>query len=122
QRMNSEFIGKAGGGGVGIGTSSPFGTQFGEYASRLRDLVARNWRTSAIEARIQSAPTATITFILRRDGTVVPDSVRVTESSGNRSVDISAHRAILDSEPFPPLPPQYTGSEALLEFRFTLRR
>src|SRR4051812_42914765 len=34
-----------GGGGVGVGNNSPFGTQLGWYATLLRDQVARNWKT-----------------------------------------------------------------------------
>jgi protein TonB len=120
--MNTPMIAMPGGGGVGIGTNSPFGDRFGEYATRLRDQIARNWRTSEIDARIQSAPPATVVFTIRRDGSLAPNSVRILESSGNKALDFSAQRAVLDSERLPPLPAQYSGSEATVELRFFLRR
>jgi periplasmic protein TonB len=120
QRMNSEFIGKAGGGeGIGI-TDSPFGTQFGEYAGRLRSQVARNWNKTGLD-RVGSTPIAAIVFTVRRDGSLVTESVKVSRSSGNRALDLSAQRAVMDAAPFPPLPPQYKGSDVTLELEFQLR-
>ena len=96
-----------GGGGVGIGTDSPLGTQFGWYAKLLRDQVARNWKTGDIDSRITSAPQVAVRFTLLRDGSLGPGSVKVSQSSGNQALDLSAQRAVLDAAPFPQLPPQY---------------
>lgn len=120
--FSSPMIGMQGGGGVGVGTASPFGTQFGEYATRLRDMVARNWKTTDIDARVQTAPPVAVIFTIRRDGRLVSGSVKVSESSGNRPLDFSAQRAVMDADPFPPLPAQYSGNEATLELKFQLRR
>ncbi len=119
--LSSPLIGIQGSGELGIGTASPFGTQFGEYATRIRDQVARNWKTADIDSRIQSAPEVTVTFTIRRDGSLAPGS-KVTGSSGNRAVDFSALRAVLDAVPYPPLPAQYSGSDATVELKFQLRR
>jgi protein TonB len=122
QALTSPLVGMQGGGGVGVGNNSPFGTQFGEYATRLRDQVARNWKTADLDSRIQTAPPVTVIFTIRRDGSVPTASVKVSESSGNRPLDFSAQRAVLDAVPFPPLPAGYSGSEATVEFKFQLRR
>lgn len=109
-----------GGGGVGVGTNSPFGSQFGAYAGILRDRVEQNWHTT--ELNIQVAAPVAITFSILRNGALVPGSVKVSQSSGNRALDFSAQRAVLDAAPFPPLPPQYTKNQADIELRFELRR
>ncbi len=122
QAVVSPMYGMTGGGGVGIGTSSPFGAQFGWYVNLLRDQVARNWRTSDLDPRLRSAPPVWVTFTIRRDGSVAPGSVRITQRSGNQALDFSAQRAILDAAPFQALPPQFSRNEVEIEFRFELRR
>lgn len=122
QSLVSPSIGLTGGGGVGIGTNSPFGTQFGYYADLLRNRVAQNWRTGDLDPRIRSAPEVIIEFTLQRDGSVMPGSVKIAERSGIMALDYSAQRAILDSSPFPPLPQGFTKSRADIQFVFQLRR
>ena len=122
QAVVSPMYGMTGGGGVGIGTSSPFGAQFGWYVNLLRDQVARNWRTGDLDPRLRTAPQVWVTFTIRRDGSVTPGSVKITQRSGNPALDYSALRAILDAAPFQPLPPQFQRNEVEIEFRFELRR
>jgi protein TonB len=122
QAMVSPMYGMTGGGGVGIGTRSPFGTQFGWYVNLLRDQVARNWRSGDLDPRLRTAPPVVVTFTIRRDGSVAAGSVRVTQRSGNQALDYSAQRAILDAAPFQALPPGFQRSEAEIEFWFELRR
>jgi protein TonB len=120
QRLNSPMIGMAGGGGVGIGTNSPFGTQFGDYANIVRSRVGQAWRTG--DLRISSANPVVVTFTIMRDGSVPEKSVQVKGRSGNAALDISAQRAILDAQPFPPLPPGFPRSSADVEFTFDYLR
>jgi protein TonB len=111
-----------GGGGVGVGTNSPFGTQLGWYATLLRDAVARKWSTGDVDPRITTAPPVFVTFTLRRDGSVAPGSVRITQQSGIAALDYSARRAILEAAPFQPIPAQFPRNEAEIEFQFVLKR
>lgn len=120
QSVSNPMYQMQGGGGVGVGTNSPFGTMYGEYANRLRDQVARNWRTSGIPQQGANAPLAAITFMLHRDGSVT--NVRVTGKSGNSALDYSAQRAILDAAPFPPLPAGFPKDNPEIEFLFELKR
>jgi len=122
QAMVSPMMGMPGAGGVNIGNNSPFGQQFGWYANLLKDKVARNWRTGELDPRLHSAPQVVVTFTIQRDGSVSPSSVRVEQRSGNTALDFSAQRAILDSIPFPPLPPGLGRNSADIEFVFELRR
>jgi len=122
QAVVSPMYGLTGGGGVSIGNNSPLGQQFGYYANLLRDKVARNWRTGDVDARIRTAPQVVVTFTIQRDGTVPASSVKIAQRSGNAALDYSAQRAILDSTPLPPLPAQWAGNAAEIEFVFELRR
>ncbi len=120
QAVSNPMYQMQGGGGVGVGSNSPFGTLYGEYANRLRDQVARNWKTGDIPPQIRTAPIASVTFSLHRDGSV--SSVRITQKSGNAALDYSAQRAIMDAAPFPPLPPGFPKNEPEIEILFELKR
>jgi protein TonB len=121
QAMSSAMFGKPGSGGLGMGASSPFGTQLGWYADQLQDKVAQHWNTDDVPPRIRTAPQVVITFTLQRDGSVV-GTPQVKQSSGLLQLDRSAQRAIVESSPFPRIPPAFTRDRAEIEFTFELRR
>ncbi len=123
QRLVSPMIGMAGGGGIGIGNNSPFGTQFGYYADLIRNQVGQRWRTSDIPPQYRTAPQpAIVTFTIMRDGSVPQRSVRLAQTSGIPALDMSAQRAVLEAQPFPPLPAQFPRDSADVEFKFELTR
>jgi TonB family protein len=115
--VNPMYNMNTGSNGVGIGPNSPLGQRFGWYAEMVRKIIARNWATNGL-AGTQSAP-AIIGFTITRNGTI--RDVRIEQSSGNPAVDNSAWRAVLNSNPLPALPPQYSDSTAPAEFTFDLR-
>jgi periplasmic protein TonB len=117
QRVSSEMYNIPGSGNVGVGDNSVFGTQFGQYATIIRDTIARNWRTTDVNARAGSV--VVVTFTIQRDGKVA--NVRVTQSSSVSPLDISAQRAILDAA-LPPLPLGFPKSTADVELKFELKR
>jgi len=118
----SPMLGRSGGGQVGLGNNTPFGNLYGNYANLLREQVARRWQTGDIDPRIRTLPPVSVTFTLMRDGSVPSGSVRITQTSGNLALDLSAQRAILDAAPFPALPAGFAKSSAEIEFVFQLRR
>jgi protein TonB len=120
QALVSPMVGMTGSGGIGVGAGSPFGNRFGYYVDLLRQRVAEKWRTSDVDARIQSAPPVVVTFTIRRNGSV--QNVRIVTRSGNPVLDLSAQRAIYDAAPLPPLPAGFERDEATIEFWFELRR
>jgi len=122
QAANTPLYGRTGAGGVGIGNNSPFGTAFGYYANIIQQKVSQNWKTSDIDPHITSAPSVTITFTIQRDGSVPPGSVRIIQRSGLLPLDYSAQRAVLDAQPFPPLPQGFSRSSADVQLQFELRR
>jgi TonB family protein len=59
-----------------------------------------------------------VTFTINRDGTI--KNIRISQSSGNRSMDDSAQRALLSIDHFPALPPDYSGRYVDVTFDFDL--
>ena len=85
-------------------------------------MIAQNWHTTEVDARIQTAPPVVVVFVIRRNGSLVPNSPRVVQTSGNRALDLSAQRAVMDAAPFQELPSAYNKDQAEIELRFELRR
>ncbi|MBM3811157.1 MAG: TonB C-terminal domain-containing protein [Acidimicrobiia bacterium] len=117
---STQMFGVRGSGGVGTGSGSPFGNRFGYYEQLLREKVARSWRTSDVDPRLQTAPPVIVTFEILRNGTI--REVTVLQRSGNLALDYSCQRAILDAAPFQPLPAGFEHNTALIEFHFQLQR
>ena len=120
QALTSPLLGMTGSGGIGVGSGSTLGTQFGYYVDLLRQRVGEKWRTGDIDPRVPKAPPVVVTFTIRRDGSVT--DVRITQRSGNAVLDTSAQRAIYDASPLPPLPAGFSGSSATVDFWFHLSR
>jgi protein TonB len=80
--------------------------------------ITNKWETSGLAGL--HLPVAVITFDILRDGSV--KNAKVAQSSGNNTLDLSSLRAVMDAGPFPPLPANYSGSQAEVELRFQLQR
>ena len=119
QALTSPMFSQApGGGGVGSGSTSPFGNRFGWYEALLRDRVARNWHSQELDAHIRTR--TAVTFEIMRNGSI--RNVRVTQSSGNFAMDQTAQRAIMQSNPLPELPREFERDSATIEFWFSLQQ
>lgn len=117
QAATSPMFSQSGSGTVGSGSTSPFGNRFGYYEQLIRDKVASNWRSQDLDSSVHEP--VTVTFDILRNGSV--QNVRVTRPSRNFAMNQSAERAILMSNPFPPLPAQYERDLATIEFSFRLQ-
>jgi protein TonB len=119
QALASPMYSTPGGAGqVGVGPNSMLGNMYPAYADLVQRQIATNWRTAGLDARSQQAPTI-VSFTIQRDGSV--RDIRQIQSSGNPSIDSTALRAVYDSNPLPPLPPQIPGGSILAQFTFSLR-
>ena len=118
QAAVSPMFEKPGSGGVGVGPNSAFGNQFGAYADLVVQRVTQKWQTTGLAG--MQLPMAVITFDIMRDGSV--RNPQIAQHSGNSTLDYSALRAVTDAGPFPPLPPNYSGSSTSVELRFQLQR
>jgi TonB family protein len=106
-----------GAGGVGIQGRNPFGQGFAWYATALQRRLSEEWSKTLGQSAPSSSPVV-VQFRIARDGSV--DRIRVVESSGNRSFDYSAHKAVQYINPFRPLPPGLRRDSINVEMRFHL--
>jgi len=108
----------------GMGFSGPGGGEFTgkfpAYVDAVRNRISSNWLQSTVDPGVRWAPRAQFSFQILRDGAVT--NVQMMTSSGNRSVDNSALRAILSSSPMSGLPSNYSGNSVTVEFWFEFRR
>jgi protein TonB len=102
---------------VGDGT---FGDRYGWYVDALNRRISQNWLRSLVDNRVSKAPRVYLSFTIARDGTI--SNVEIKQSSGIPTLDRSAHRAILASNPLAPLPSDYRGSSVTVSFYFEFVR
>jgi TonB family protein len=101
-----------------------FAGRYPWYVQAMRRAVGQYWNQNqmTIDPSVRTARRArtTLTFTINRDGTV--RSIKVAESSGNRSMDDAAQRSLLSVDHFSPLPPDYSGNyiNVSLDFGFDL--
>ena len=116
---NPMYNSASGAGQVGVGPNTPLGNnRLGWYAELIRQRIAQNWNTNGLDQRAQQTP-AVVSFTIMRDGSV--RDPRISQSSGNYTIDNTALRAVFQSNPLPQLPPQITDSSITAQFTFNLR-
>jgi TonB family protein len=98
--------------GSSADTGSAYSSQIGlsnfpftYYLQIIIDRVSNNWFTSLVSPGITGGFQATVHFKIYKNGQI--SEPEIAESSGIRSLDLSALRAIKSSAPFPPLPGAY---------------
>ena len=91
------------------------GVNFGPYLARVVYIVRRNWYAVIPEsARLGEKGRVALVFEILKDGSV--PQLRLLASSGSSALDRAALASIRASNPFPPLPAQFTGKHLVLEF------
>jgi len=116
----TQVVTTAGSGGVSMGEGNSFGQRYGWYVASMRSRISANWLLATVSPNILTAPRTYLTFEIKRDGTVT--DVQITQSSAIAEVDRSALRAILASNPLPPLPSDYSGGSVNVQFYFDFHR
>jgi len=93
------------------------GVDFGPYLARAVFIVRRNWYALIPEAARQGRQgRVSVVFEVLKDGSV--PQIRLTENSGNDSLDSATSAAIQTSAPFPPLPQEFAGTHLVLQLTF----
>jgi TonB family protein len=93
------------------------GVDFGPYLARVVFNVRRNWYSMIpVAARLGQKGRVAIVFAILKDGSV--PELRLVASSGSDPLDRAAVGAIRASNPFPPLPEEFTGPQLVLQFIF----
>ncbi len=85
---------------------------WGPYMRNLEARIRRNWNPP----KGDTSKRVVIYFKISRDGKLL--SMNVVKSSGLALADQAARAAIQQSAPFPPLPPEYKGSNIDIDFTF----
>jgi len=103
-------------GGISAGAGGDFGNRFSYYVDAVRRKITENWLRYEIDPHTAPGKRTYITFDINRDGS--PSNIRVEQTSGIPSLDISATRALQRIDTFGPLPGGYTGNKVSVEFWF----
>ncbi len=92
------------------------GVDFGPYLQRILQDVKDNWYHLIPESAEMKKGKLAIEFAITKDGKVA--DMRLVASSGDVALDRPAWGSITASNPFPPLPSDFTGPYLALRFRF----
>jgi TonB family protein len=92
------------------------GVDFGPYLQRILQEVRENWYRAIPESAEMKKGKLQIEFAITKDGKVA--DMRLTAGSGDVALDRAAWAGISASNPFPPLPTDFTGPYLALRFRF----
>ena len=104
--------------------SDPMGVDFRPYLLQVLAAVRRNWYAVVPESARLGMNRGSVAIQMRivRSGTVA--KLVIATSSGTSSLDRAAVAGISASNPFPPLPSEFRGSDVSLQFvfRYNLKR
>jgi TonB family protein len=92
----------------------PDGFPLGEYANMIKERIKGKWFIPSNLKNSQGH--TTIVFYIGRDGRYSNARIESSASSGNNSLDLAALKAIMDSNPFPPLPKGFPGDRIGAKF------
>jgi TonB family protein len=92
------------------------GVDFGPYLQRILQVVRENWYHLIPESAEMKKGKLAIEFAITKDGKVA--DMRLMATSGDTALDRPAWGAITASNPFPPLPNEFSGPYLALRFRF----
>lgn len=109
---------QTGGAGVGMERGNPFGQGFGWYAEALQRRLSEEWAKTLGQVAGKPSRPVVVRFQILRNGRI--EDIRVIESSGNRSFDYSAHRAVQFINPFRALPPALRRNAIAVEMTFRM--
>lgn len=117
--------GSAGAGGGGDGNGGGYGSggggiggyfPYAYYVDLLRSRISSSWYSSLVAPGLKGKYVAGVYFVVRRDGEI--SDLRLENSSGIDSLDLSARRAIENAAPFAPLPPDFPSQYLVVHFEF----
>jgi TonB family protein len=121
--------GQGNGGDFGLGTgahgrqvgnleilSDTMGVDFGPYLQRVLHDVKQNWYNAIPESAQMKHGNLIIEFAITKDGKVA--GMKLVAPSGDIPLDRAAWAGIVGSDPFPPLPSEFSGPYLALRFRF----
>ena len=118
QAASSAMYGTRGSGGIDVGPASALGSRFGGYSDLIVNQISQHWVTAGVNAL--PSQICSVSFTIARNGTV--SNVQISQSSGNYLLDTAAKRAVVDANPLPPLPREFTQNDATVELKFQIHQ
>ena len=121
-----QIPGGGSGGGGGHGTAyggiemltPDEGVDFSNYLNRVYVTVKRNWfAVMPGSVELGEKGIVVLTFKIMRDGSVPSAEPIIQRNSGKEPLDRAAYSSVRASNPFEPLPPQFSGP--FIELRYT---
>jgi len=88
------------------------GFPLGEYANLIKERIKGKWYIPSNLRNSQGH--TTVVFYIGKDGRFT--DARIVSSSGSKSLDLAALKAVIDSNPFPPLPNGFPGDRVGAKF------
>lgn len=119
-KLSSDLYRASPGGALGFAgdKGSPFGKRYGWYAQILQRAIGEQWRLALGQVAGGSSKPVVTSFVIQRSGVI--NQVTIMETSGNRSLDYSAVRAINNASPVRPLPAGLGRRSIVIEMHFRL--
>lgn len=96
-------------------TDQSFGARFGYYVRQMNQRISQQWYTQTLDPRSQGLRVY-MTFRIDRSGAI--SNVRIVQSSGDRTLDQSAVRALERIDTLSALPEDYHGSYIDVQYYF----
>jgi hypothetical protein len=94
------------------------GVDFSNYLNRVYYTVKRNWfAVMPGSVELGEKGIVVLTFKIMRDGSVPSTEPVIQSNSGKEPLDRAAYSSVRASNPFEPLPPQFSGP--YIELRYT---
>jgi TonB family protein len=95
----------------------PKGFPLGDYANIIIERIKGKWFIPSNLKNSQGH--TTVVFFIDKDGRFTDARIIASASSGNNSLDLAALNAIIESDPFPPLPKGFPGDHIGAKFVFS---
>lgn len=92
------------------------GVDFGPYLAKIVLEVKRNWYNLIPESVMFKKGVVSLQFTILKNGQVA--GLQYVSGSGDISLDRAAYGSITASDPFPPLPTEFTGPNLTLRFGY----
>jgi protein TonB len=101
---------------LAIGGANGVDFPYNYYLEILRTKIAQAWKVPSGSVPPGKRAMALVTFRIQRSGAVSRSTLE--EPSGRQDYDEAAKRAIIDAQPFPPLPAAFGGEFLTVNFQF----
>jgi protein TonB len=102
-------------GAVNVGTDTAFNTRFAYYVQQIRQKIASEWYTGMLDSQAPGHRVY-ISFRVERDGSLT--NIKLSQRSGDATLDSTALNAVRHIDTFGPLPDAYTGSYVNVTYYF----